>query len=178
MTYESGYEIVVGVRLVPTRPSAYTVGGAKLPWSEALGKKDKGYYSIFATESHRMSSQRQAVQELLEVVQPFDSPSTLLRPFDGAQDKAQDSAGHRRCPEVPPEHDEGFIEGTRLRTAPAGERGGQPGGALFAHVPGTDRGATAGGSSGHSGVLQQMKVVSVVGARPQFIKAAPVGKAL
>ena len=102
MTYESGYEIVVGVRLVPTRPSAYTVGGAKLPWSEVLRKKDKGYSSIFVIESHRIPSQRQAVQELLEVVQPFDSPSTLLQ--------AQDSAGLRRCPE--------FTEGTRLRTPP------------------------------------------------------------
>jgi len=40
---------------------------------------------------------------------------------------------------------------------PAGERGGQPGGALVAYVPGADPSATARGNSGHSGVLQQMK---------------------
>jgi len=77
MTYKSSYEIVVGVRFIPTRAPAYIVGGTKLPWSEVLGKKDKGYSSILVTESHRMSSQRQTFQESLEVVQPFDSPSTL-----------------------------------------------------------------------------------------------------
>ena len=76
MAYKSGYEIVVGARLVPTRAPAYIVGSTKLPWSEVLGKKDKGYSSIFVTEPHRMPSQRQAFQESLEVVQPFDGPST------------------------------------------------------------------------------------------------------
>ena len=132
MTYESGYEIVVGVRLIPTRAPAYAGGSTKLPWSEVPEKKGKGHCSIFVTESRRIPSHRQAVQELLEVAQPFDSPSALRQPFtstglsasDGAQDKAQDSVGLRRChfdyaqcrPEVPPEHDEGFTEGTRLNT--------------------------------------------------------------
>ncbi|MGA9351422.1 MAG: formylglycine-generating enzyme family protein [Anaerolineae bacterium] len=79
MTYESGYEIVVGVRLIPTRTPTYIVGSTKLPWSEVRGRKDKGYSSIFVTESNRMPSQRQAFQGSLEVVQPFDSPSTTLR---------------------------------------------------------------------------------------------------
>ncbi len=105
MTYESGYEIVVGVRLIPTEAPAYAGGSTKLPWSEAPEKKGKGYCNIFVTESRR-----QAVQELLKVVQPFNSHSTLRQPFDGAQDKAQDSAGLRRCPE--------FTEGTRLKTPP------------------------------------------------------------
>jgi formylglycine-generating enzyme required for sulfatase activity len=74
MTYESGYEIVVGVRLIPARASAYIVGGTKV-----LGKAGKGYSSIFVTESHRIPSQRQAFQESFEVVQPLNSPSTGLR---------------------------------------------------------------------------------------------------
>ena len=118
MTYESGYEIVVGVRLIPTRAPAYAGGSTKPPWSEAPEKKGKGYCSIFVTESRRIHSQRQAVQEPLDVVQPFDSPSTLRQPFDGAQDKAQDSAGLRRChfdyAQCRPE----FTEGTRLKTPP------------------------------------------------------------
>ena len=112
MTYESGYEIVVGVRLIPARVPAYAGGRTKLSWSEVLGKRAKGYSCIFLTESRRTPSQRQAVQELLEVVQPFDSLSTL-RPAPGplAQgQRAQDSAGLRRCPE--------FTEGTRLNTPP------------------------------------------------------------
>jgi len=86
MAYESGYEIVVGVRLIPTRAPAYAGGSAKLPWSEAPEKKDKGYGSIFVTESRRTSSHRQAVQELLEVIQPFDEGTTLntppVKPFE------------------------------------------------------------------------------------------------
>jgi formylglycine-generating enzyme required for sulfatase activity len=113
MTYESGYEIVVGVRLIPARASAYIVGSAKVP-----GEAGKGYSSIFVTESHRIPSQRQAFQESLEVVQPSNSLSTLRQPFDGAQDKAQDSVGLRRChfgyAQCRPE----FTEGTRLRTPP------------------------------------------------------------
>ena len=80
MTYESGYEIVVGVRLIPTRAPAYIVSSTKLPWSEVLGKKGKGHSNIFVTGSHRMPShQRQAFQEALETVQPFDSPATGFR---------------------------------------------------------------------------------------------------
>ncbi len=75
MTYESGYEIVVGVRLIPIRAPAYAGGSKKLPWSEVPGKKDKGYPSIFVTESRGIPSQRQAFPELLQVVQP-------LKPFE------------------------------------------------------------------------------------------------
>jgi formylglycine-generating enzyme required for sulfatase activity len=114
MTYRSSYEIIVGVRLIPARASAYIVGSTKRPWSEVLGEEDKGHSSIFVTESHRMPSQRQVFQESLEVVQPFDSPSTLRQPFDGAQD----SAGLRRChfdyAQCRPE----FTEGIRLKTPP------------------------------------------------------------
>jgi formylglycine-generating enzyme required for sulfatase activity len=113
MTYENGYEIVVGVRLIPARASVY-IGSTKLPWGEVLGRKDKGYPNILVTESHRIPSQRQALQESLEVVQPLNSPSTLRQPFDGAQD----SAGLRRChfdyAQCRPE----FTEGTTLRTPP------------------------------------------------------------
>lgn len=80
MTYESGYEIVVGVRLIPAQASAYIVGSTKkLFWSEVLGEEGKGYSSMFVTESHRIPSKRQAFQELLELVQPFGSHSTGLR---------------------------------------------------------------------------------------------------
>jgi formylglycine-generating enzyme required for sulfatase activity len=126
MTYESGYEIVVGVRLIPIQASAYIVGSTKLPWSEVTLGEDKGCPSIFVTESHRTPSQKQASQESLEVVQPFASPAALRQPFtsarlstsDGAQDKAQDSAGLRRChfdyAQCRPE----FTEGKRLRIPP------------------------------------------------------------
>jgi formylglycine-generating enzyme required for sulfatase activity len=79
MTYESGYEIVVGVRLIPARASAYIVGSTKLPWSEVLREEGKGYSNVFVTESHRIPSHRQAFQESLEVAQPFDSPLVRLR---------------------------------------------------------------------------------------------------
>ena len=101
MTYESGYEIVVGVRLIPTRSSAYSVGSTKLPWSEAPGKKGKGYSSIFVTESRRIPTQRRAFQELLEVVQPFASPSTLRQACPEHSRRAQDSAGLRTPPVKP-----------------------------------------------------------------------------
>jgi formylglycine-generating enzyme required for sulfatase activity len=81
MTYESGYEIVVGVRLIPSRAPAYIVGSTKLPWSEVLGKKDKTYSSIFVTESHGIPSQWQALQELLEAVlpvKPFEPEMVLI----------------------------------------------------------------------------------------------------
>jgi formylglycine-generating enzyme required for sulfatase activity len=79
MTYKSGYEIVVGVRLIPTRASAYIADSTKLRWSKVLGREDKGRSSIFAAGSHRIPLQRQAIQEALEVVQSFDRPSTGLR---------------------------------------------------------------------------------------------------
>ena len=86
MTYESGYEIVVGVRLIPTRAPAYAGGSTKLPWSEAPEKRGKGYRSIFVTESRRTPSHRQAVQELLEVIQPFNEGTRLntppVKPFE------------------------------------------------------------------------------------------------
>jgi formylglycine-generating enzyme required for sulfatase activity len=102
MAYESGYEIIVGVRLIPSRASAHIVGSATLPWGKVLGEANKGCPSIFMLESHRIPSQRQAFQGLAEVVPPFASPSTLRQ--------VQDSAELRRCPE--------FTEGTRLRTLP------------------------------------------------------------
>ena len=79
MTYESGYEIVVGVRLIPTRASAYLADSTRLRWSKVLGGEDKGHSSIFVAGSHRISPQRQAFQEAIEVVQSFDSRSTGLR---------------------------------------------------------------------------------------------------
>ncbi len=89
MTYGSGYEIVVGVRLIPAQAPAYSVGSTKLPWGEAVGEKDKGYSSVFVAESRRTRSQRQASPEMLETAQPLGSPSTLRQPFDGAQDSAR-----------------------------------------------------------------------------------------
>jgi len=80
MTYESGYEIVVGVRLIPTRASAYIADNTKLHWSKVLGGEDKGHSSIFMAGCHRIPPQRQAFQGALEVVQSFDRTSTGLRP--------------------------------------------------------------------------------------------------
>ncbi len=101
MTYESGYEIVVGVRLIPSQTPVDRVGSVGLPRSEAPRKKDKVYSSIFRTESRRTPSQRRAFQELLEVVQPFDSPSTLRQACPEHGRRAQDSAGIRTPPVKP-----------------------------------------------------------------------------
>jgi formylglycine-generating enzyme required for sulfatase activity len=82
MAYESGYEIVVGVRLIPTQAPASSVTSAKHPWSEVLGKKDTGYSSIFVMEPRRTPSQGPTVQQLLAVVQPVKpfEPEMVLIP--------------------------------------------------------------------------------------------------
>lgn len=47
MTYRSGYQTVVGIRLIPGRVSAYAAGTASFPWSQIDGGEDRRASSFF-----------------------------------------------------------------------------------------------------------------------------------
>jgi len=75
MTYGSGYQTIVGIRLIPGRISAYAASTASLPWSQVNGGEDRRAFSFFATGPDRAAAKRQGSQELLEVVRP-------VKPFE------------------------------------------------------------------------------------------------